>query len=296
MRPAKGGRQDYPAYQPRLVLRSGLGSSHPSDSAAAIPIAPDGGFEITGVPAGDWTLHVEFWEFDSRGSGGSSSYDVLDVRGLRDGERREVEVDLGRFVKGELRGQLLRDGVAVAGARLIPRGSIDDGRGGQKDGRATSVTTDAEGRFAVKLLPGRWWLNLWSSGQTGMGVPLAEQFEVRSGATVETVIHYAPAALAVRVLDAQGRPLAQRDVTITAGEDFGAQRSTDAEGRFVLDPAPRVALEFFIWPAELANDTQRAEAMAQSSWTAVLARRIRLGSHVVAADKPRDEVTLRVKE
>lgn len=295
LRPAKGGRTDRPHYQPRLVLRRGP-VEHPSRSHAPLAIAADGGFLIAGVPPGDWTLHVDFWELDDRGSGGSDSYRVLEIGGLRDGERREVVGDLSRFEKGELRGQVLRDGVALAGARVVPRGAIADGRGSETARWAPPVATDGDGRFVAKVLPGRWGFTVMPSDRPAPGVPLAEQFDVRPGQSTEVLLHYAPAALVVRVLDAQGRPFAQRDVTVVSGEDFHVQTSTDADGRFELDPAPRLPLEFFVWPADLATQAQQAQAAAQSSWQALMARRIQLGSHVIPAGRARDEVTLRLPD
>lgn len=179
----------------------------------------DGTFELRGLEAGPVSLHADaqgkFWP--EKGAG-----------------ERKLELEPGMppieivlVPTGLVRGQVLdAAGQPVAGARVLGGGGI---------ATFEEQSTDADGRFAVPVAPGRRILYATAKGHANS---LNEVLELAGGEVLEgIVLRLRPACRVVgRVLDANGQPAP--GVTLFAGH---GRTVADKHGEFVfanLSPEP----------------------------------------------------------
>jgi hypothetical protein len=157
------------------------------------------------------------------------------ARDLRDGEVRELDLDLTPLLTTRLECQLRLDGVPCAGAWVILHGEDPARRGEVK--HSLTVTCDAEGRFATTLPPGLYgiWVKPLRSGPVPL--PCVDPVLVESGQTAQRAFDLRALRVHLRLLDADGAPVADRDVQLNLPPYLGGLR-TDGEGRITIDPAP----------------------------------------------------------
>lgn len=199
------------------------------------PIAGDDTVGVFGVKPGDCDVLLQV----PTGDRSLTWLKLATVRDLRDGETRRLDLDAARLEPGDLCGRVLADG-APWSHRLVGFVRID-GADLQTRGVELSLgiecETDAHGRFAVRLLPGRWRVGVLAQGiPDGSFVGLPQEVEVRPGATTEAEFEFVRRRLTVRVVDAEGRPRAFARAAL-AGDHCHVDGLTDHDGRLVLDPA-----------------------------------------------------------
>ena len=187
---------------PRVSLTRSVGGAREQYPGPGVPLDERGDFEIEGAPSGTWQLVVSWTR--SRGGGMSTGESVnAGLFELRSEETTRVDVDLSHLVPGDLEGSVLHNGAPWANGRVrvVP---VADASGGRQ-GRSESASTDADGRFHLRLPSGEYELALelaserrsdtlraGGSVRVVRGERTTRTFDVRSG------------SVRVRLLDASG--------------------------------------------------------------------------------------------
>jgi len=259
------GKQKYLAtYRPSLRLQQpATHRAMPAGFNSGYPIADDGSFETGAIPAGDWEVKLHY--FQATSSGGSWADEPLQtVRGLTDGEKREVKLDVSALIPGELIGRCLVNGKPWANGEVRLSGQRPDDRGGNRSAIATA-RTDAEGRFHVSLVAAIYvaHLPLAEKGWQKTWIPCTDRVPVQSGQESHHVFRFVRAKVVVRILLADGKtPVADREFQFSAPDYWSmAAARTDEHGTLVLDPAPPGPIRLTTWPRDLATQEARMKAM-----------------------------------
>jgi RNA polymerase sigma-70 factor (ECF subfamily) len=218
---------------PRNTMRDELG----------FPIAADGTFRIEGIPPGDWTLEL-LCAIDGRPQLPS----LGQVASLREGERRQVEFSLAGLAPGELRAVVLRDGAPWPNAQIHCNGGWS--------------RTDARGRLKLRARPGSYWPEA-DIGEGHDRYLYCTEVVVQPGEVTSVTLDFVRRKVRIHVLDADGAPVPKRAFQIVG---FSRTFETDAEGWFLLDPAPP-------WPCRLTYyegwlDRAAVERLAKEDATA----------------------------
>lgn len=144
-----------------------------------------------------------------------------------------------------LRGRVVRDGVPVAGATVSTRAVPRRGRSHTADvfdlvvapcTPCMQMVTGDDGRFVLSVDAAGSWRVLVSAPREP--TTLSPPREVHYGGTpVELVIDLAPrGSIEGRVLDARGVAVDGRVVTASCGDGETVEATSDAEGRYRLEP------------------------------------------------------------
>lgn len=151
------------------------------------------------------------------------------------GEGATVEVELRDGGAGRVRGQVLRGGRPLKGARVLLRPPGFDWLAGY-----AWATTDALGRFAAEVPPGRVVASTAGADERAA--------EVAPGAAVDVALEVRAGTVAGRVLGRDGQPVVGVRLLPCRLDEPGAQADlpgaqapegrTDALGRFELDRVP----------------------------------------------------------
>jgi RNA polymerase sigma factor (sigma-70 family) len=198
---------------------------------------PQGGFELDGLPPGDFWLVAQHPRGTAR----------LGPERVAAGQARRLSIALGppSWVSGRV---AYPDGAPVPGFSLQAIATRDDETVGPP---AVAVTGD-DGRFtvgplaagAVSLRPMRTWFVI-SRGANAAGGPVAltlGEGERRSG--VQLTVPRPEARLQGTVIDARGQSVAGATVDVfvkngdSRGQDFELRAFTDEAGRFQVDGLP----------------------------------------------------------
>jgi hypothetical protein len=272
----------------------------PAAQRDRIPLADDGSFRIDGVPPGNWNVLLCYTVRLGDGASTGGAEVLARVTGLAEGETRDLTLNASILVPGELRGLVVVDGLPLAAAQVNLRGTRPDGQGGSKWLNGPSPTTDAEGRFTASLQGGEWTLATAFSraGTAPLWMELVGVATVRSGKSTEAVFRFERRRVTVRLLSADGQPVADREVDAQTGRAQRTER-TDQDGCLVFDPAPPGTMTFFVWPEHLLTQEQRNKAWGElmkskRPYDDLLAARIKLGEFTVPAGEKSAEVTLRL--
>jgi hypothetical protein len=226
-------------YRARICLRAGATTVPPlrmrgndTPEFERFLVAPDGSFDVAGLPPGTWDVTLMYWERSA--SMGRSHQLPLGTHVLADGADVEVRADLTSLLPGTVRGLVLADGVPVANAHC----AVDERREGSDVWpTATMFETDAEGRFELTTRPGTYRLRCTS--RAGIATPL---LVVARGQVVEQTFTFAVGTLQVRLLTATGEPAA--DVGIHVNHRGGVKARTRADGIATLTLHPDT---FTLW-------------------------------------------------
>ena len=197
------------------------------------PIDPDGRFLVTGLEPGNWKVRLRVPSLDARWG----TRFALGSVSLRDGEVRRLEVDSARLEPGELSGTLRVDGqplphriLGFTPVELWLRDGLESGW--------IACETDAQGRFAVRLLAGRWRPAVIArslAGSDTQWISLPGEVEIRPGTPTAADLAFTRRRLTVLVVDATNQPRAFVRLRVTfRGNSLDV--FTDHEGRFVVDP------------------------------------------------------------
>lgn len=238
-------------------------------------VAPDGSFEIDGLPPGTWQLVVRYWRSSESGGATGKNAPAGEVV-LRDGETTQVDPDMSSVLPGTLTGVVRKNGAPLANAYVNLQGARD----------GAPVATDDEGRFTAALPPGQYRVIVPSGG--GPDWPAAEAIDVVVGKTTEGTFDVWTGTVTVHVRDANGAlvPGVTIHATSDAPNPTGAQFTTDAQGACTQEVVA-VTLTFRALPKSLqslfAQQQLRDAALAQRQADPIPERMLVLGTATVVA-------------
>lgn len=229
------GRDGAPAPGVRL-WRQGIRREHfpMTASPSFVPISgADGRFTLAGVPPGDWVLEVGI----PTAADHVATRRVLPLPRLRDGERRQIVLDLAASIPGRVHGKVQLDGAPWQGTLLFTaENDLDpDAHPLVEHG---DCMAGASGSFDLMLLPGTWRGRLWLP-ELGGGLPAVGEVVVDAGATHEVLLRARHAERRIRVLAPDGAPVEGLwPIVRVAGSTWGVAGRTDAHGRTTLGGTP----------------------------------------------------------
>ncbi|MCA8970635.1 MAG: carboxypeptidase regulatory-like domain-containing protein [Planctomycetes bacterium] len=145
---------------PGILLSRTEGSKrieHPL--AGKLPFEADGSFTITGVPPGDWVLTLVASRGDQRTST-THRLGVALVSSLTEGETRDVELDLSRYLRATLSAHVLLDGAPFADGQVHFQGDGGQDASGEVLTHWLQPTTDASGDIEQLMPPGTYRVSL----------------------------------------------------------------------------------------------------------------------------------------
>ncbi|MCP5042428.1 MAG: sigma-70 family RNA polymerase sigma factor [bacterium] len=204
------------------------------------PISKSGEFEAVGVPAGDWDVHLFLPDSSAFIDGTGWSGAMTSVKGLRPGDARKIEFEIGDRLYGDLAGRVVLDGQPCTNRSCTVALSTHD----DMPIMLRRVTTDAEGRFEAKgLLVGHYRLDLSFTPEAGGrhgSLVLPGSVEVIAGRMATMDFVGQSRKVRCRLVDADGEPLSGLHANLRLGKIVMAQYSaqTDADGWFEIDLVP----------------------------------------------------------
>jgi len=237
---------------------------------------------------GTWTLRLS-----TAGDHG----DVATVT-LRDDETTHVDLDLASWLPGQLHGVVLRNGRPLAGERVTV--VVDRGVDARVFAHEQHVptTTDAEGRFHLRLRQGMCRVQ-WSR-RTGDGswtlLHAAGAASVETGRECDQTFELTTGTLRVRLLDGGGKPApcVTLQLLSTAGKPQPLAATTDKNGVAEIE-ADAEPFRIEVLPRRLQHPEAQGEVGRANLGNpgALAALRLRLGDVKVEQGKTTD-VTLRL--
>ena len=238
-----------------------------------VEVGSDGTFESPRLGPGSWTLHllldVAWREERSEGRLRRRLQPELARTLVAEGQTTRVELDGREFNAGQVSGTILMDGAPLPECRVFLT------HNGEFGARFGQYVPDAAGRFEAKgLPPGTWTPGIVVGdfrASEGDRLDSEKSFALGPGESVRNTFSFERRRLVLRVLQPDGAtPLASAEVLIELISQSGFDvRTTDADGRLVLDPAPAGA--FRLLDGELASDEFRMPAgRMEAELTAVL--------------------------
>ncbi len=195
-----------------------IAANGPEQYFASARTAADGGFELTGAPAGPISLTARTGDFAS--SSRSATAQVVVPEG-----QAEVSAEIVFETGYRIDGRFTRAGVPVPEARVmaVVRGA----------GLAASDNTDANGAFTLEgLAPGTYEVRAATFGQ-GTDTSARKTVELQGDLTLDLEAPLGRLTGSVREAET-GRPVSQALVELQAGEGAFEAASTDSAGRFDL--------------------------------------------------------------
>ena len=164
---------------------------------------------------------------------------------LEPGQTHRLEIDLSHLAPARLQGRILVDGRAPLDAMLILTNRS------RRYGARVTLAVDGQGKFlSPAILPGSYELSLYANKSSGNVAiyPSSEPFQLTPGASLERDFAFHHRRLRVRVVGKDGKTAVANTRFMLHGEPRLTKRiTTDAEGRFVLEPAPErsITLELY---------------------------------------------------
>ena len=214
-----------------LQLRP-AGSNRPQ---ARTKLAADGSFRLTSLPPGRCEVWLQF-----RVDSSMASIGPLASVELRGGDEASLDLDASAFLPGRVHARFFVDGAPWTGEAGLARRSADS-----LDVNLHIQCDDRGNALSPLLLPGTYVPFVGKkSGWRTLFAFADEEITVAPGAEVEATVALHPRRLAIKLLDADGKPAANRTL-VTEPLDhpewkslyrFGEQ--TDAHGVAVIEHAP----------------------------------------------------------
>jgi len=265
-------------FQPGLrLVKEGAGERIPSALDGSVLLEESGAFSIRGIPPGTWRLELVLRRSWRKFMG----YELLSIRevaNLQDGEVRELSLSLPALVPGEVMGKVTWNGEAVPQAGLVFEKLSDR----KRDSRIPigGVRLNSDGSYSWILSPGRYYCRLDFHRVDGTylhGIPLGRVLQVLPGARVRLDMDFTAGLLALRLRDAEGRPVPGRRLWVrpVGSPVCDPSPATDGNGR-VEWLVPCGAIEILMAPSNLASKAAEARfrkehaANPAAAWAKVL--------------------------
>ncbi len=228
------------------LLQKAPPNRYPPGGSKRFPIAEDGTFKIAGIAPGSWTLQL-VWD---RKEGVYSYFQWLDLQELADlrkGEERELDLDISRFLLGDVEGSVTCNDSPAKKWTLHLRARKHSLPMGITRRLPVTLPLDEVGKFATQLIPGIYdcslspeykngpWRPLYPTGST-IRVTAGGRQKVRLKlGTVELRLHFEnhdgkplPKLRAILVDEASGRryslPISDSDGNCSARAPTGSFR------------------------------------------------------------------------
>lgn len=203
----------------------------PLGDAGSLP-RPDGTFAIEGVPPGTWELILPRWDSDRVSA---AELVPLATVELRDGETAHVAVDLPDWLLARIDGRVLANGRPCAQQKLYAM----VGDRAHRIGRA--ISTDAEGRFTVRVRHGTLGLCIhqttprWNLLMNDY-IWARERVVLLPGERITQDFHLDTGKLVLRVLDAAGNPVPDVGLYLRGGGDsWHTTTASGVDGRLAVE-------------------------------------------------------------
>lgn len=224
----------------RVVVRRVDEEQNPQDwqSDVAMPLAADGSFSCSGLPAGAYDVFLSGVLPHGLDDGQMLMTKLARVT-LREGQVAVVRGDVSHLAPGRLRGRLLVNGTPFAHQEVGLRA-----RGLERGERhSLEVALDGDGRFEADLVPGSYYVHIYyrTPGTSNVGYwRSAELAAVASDEVTDFTFHMRRVAARIRVLHDDGTPAPGLGITMhTKREPMGwTSWTTDADGWITIEPAP----------------------------------------------------------
>ncbi len=196
-------------------------------------VGPDGNFRIEGIEPGKWRIRLSLPTRD----GFPNRLELGTLANLRDGETRSLQ-GTAHLEPAVVTGVVTVDGVPFAD-RVVGFTPTSFRSGLELFRDRITCETDPAGRFAVRLLAGRWQAAVVARGvptdDHAAWISLPTQVEVQPGVAQVADITFSRRRITFRLLDAAQTPLPFLRVNVRVGSDR-LDVLADCDGRFVLDP------------------------------------------------------------
>lgn len=220
------------SYLPGFRFVSQSGVMIPTANEPAIELGADGTFRIDGVPPGPGELQLCYTL--AHGQDAWSGKEAVAHLELQDGATCNCEVDLGRFVAGELDATLLHNGQPLGNANIFVTRLGADGRmaGG------SAAVSDADGHLRLFGLAGSYSFD-WSAAYAP-DVRAPEAVALTGGGKTTTNLTFLTGEVQLCVVDTDGHPVLGLRISLRPSNP-GAElrlRPTDVAGRVAADVPP----------------------------------------------------------
>lgn len=221
-----------------------------------VEVRSDGSFETPSLEPGVWLLYLSI-DHEFQGGGGSLRLEPELARvPVAEDESARVDLDGRSFAAAEVAGTILIDETPLPAFRAFLMWKTS-----HQMERFGPYVPDAQGRFEAKgLPPGTWNAGIFVGdfkASDGDRIGSGEWFTLSPAQNLRRDFVFERHHLVLRVLQADGvTPLASVEVQVRQTLTFEVvRRTTDPQGRLVLDPAP--AGEFRLFAAGLQTDALR---------------------------------------
>tara|TARA_R110002072_G_scaffold141664_3_gene286933 strand:- start:35569 stop:38682 length:3114 start_codon:yes stop_codon:yes gene_type:complete len=208
------------------------------------PIAADGSFEISGIPAGTWNAIVK----------AKSRYAAATIR-IVEGQMLERDLDIAAFAAADVNLRILVDGAPASDCDVNAMGWHAKDAFGQRFTSQRMGRTDADGRFSLRTFVGDLELRVYWRAASGKRSILRAYTVVPHAGEQQSVLDLRIGALDVSVLQADGTPAVGLQLR-EAGRKTGWIWTTDAEGQ--LRQRPILAGSYVIEARPRSLSTQAA--------------------------------------
>ena len=238
------------------VESSGKLESLPLHHLESFPMNKDGLFEITGIPTGNWRFILRWEERFGPSSSLSRELVLAQVDGLREGERRKLDLDVDRLVFAFVKGTVLLNGKPYHGRVEF--------RAGEQT--SEDVMTNTAGKFETFLAAGSHRVHIYDPYEDRHVELFAEdRLHLTSDQQVQATIRIAAATLRVRVVGSDGK---LRSEMRLLGRPVGASETvylgeTDKRGLATSQLLMPGSYQLRIWPKRLADDAARRRFLAE---------------------------------
>lgn len=240
-----------------LRLTSDRGESLHRFLERPFPIAADGSFEISGIPAGTWNAIVK----------GRSSYAAAKIQ-VAAGQVLEQDLDASALAAADVDLRILVDGVPAADCYVNVMGWHAKNVFGERFASQSLGRADSDGRFAVSTFVGDLALHITWPVAAGKTSQLCAYASVPRAGQQDLVLDLLLGTLDVRVLQADGSPAVGARLR-ESNRRAGAVWTADAKGRLVQVHFVAGSYEIEALPRSLSTRAARDSFTKLHGWQAL---------------------------
>ncbi|MCB9878947.1 MAG: sigma-70 family RNA polymerase sigma factor [Planctomycetes bacterium] len=235
------------------------------------PLAADGSFAITDLPAGGWHVRV----------GGLHHGFVAAQVTLRAGEVLDRDLDVSSLARTTVTLRCLVEGTPVAKTFVQVRGRHAPSSLGGRYRDTNEGRTDGEGRLRFTSCPGDFDASFEWRLPSGGKVQLTPHFAVACAGEQDVVLDVQLGALDLTVLHPNGSPAAGVELW-EAERNTGERWTADEHGRVRVPTIVAASLTLEAMPRSLTTTGQRSAFAELSGWKTLQNQPVVVGTVTVA--------------